>query len=151
MCIYITIIWVFCMWQFTQSFLGSGLSQQGERTCEWLKPEACSKEKGQISSRYWVAPSTGPQGLYALVSAKSLQSCLTLCDSMDCMLPGSSVCGILHARILEWIAMPSSRRSSQPRDWTCVSCISCVSRWILLPLCHLGNPISWLPAIHRRM
>ena len=46
----------------------------------------------------------------------------------DCSLPGSSVHGILQARILEWVAVPSSRGSSQPRDWTCVSCIG---RWIL--------------------
>ena len=37
-----------------------------------------------------------------------------LCDTMDCSLPGSSVRGILHIRVLEWIAMPSSRGSSQP-------------------------------------
>ena len=40
----------------------------------------------------------------------------TLCDPMDCSLPGSSVHGILQARILEWVAMPFSRGSSQPRD-----------------------------------
>ena len=44
--------------------------------------------------------------------AKLLQSCLILCDPMDCSLPGSSVLGILQARILEWVAMPSSRGSS---------------------------------------
>ena len=42
--------------------------------------------------------------------------CLTLCDPMDCNLPGSSVHGILQARLLEWVVMPSSRGSSQPRD-----------------------------------
>ena len=46
---------------------------------------------------------------------------------MDHSLPGSSVHGILQARILEWVAMPSSRESSQPRDWTCVSCHSCIA------------------------
>ena len=45
--------------------------------------------------------------------AKSLQSCLTLCNPMDCSLPGSSVHGILQARILEWVAFPFSRGSSQ--------------------------------------
>ena len=50
------------------------------------------------------------------VHAKLLQSCLTLCDPMDCSPPGSSVHGILQARILEWVAMPSSRGTSQPRD-----------------------------------
>ena len=44
--------------------------------------------------------------------AKSLQSCLTVCDPMDCSPPGSSVHGILQASILEWIAVPSSRGSS---------------------------------------
>ena len=46
------------------------------------------------------------------VCAKSLQSCLTLCDPLDCSPPVSSVHGILQARILEWVAMPSSRGSS---------------------------------------
>ena len=50
--------------------------------------------------------------------------CPTLCDSLDCSLPGSSVYGILQARLLEWIATSSSRGSSQPRNWTCVSCIA---------------------------
>ena len=43
-----------------------------------------------------------------------------LCDPMDCSPPGSSVPGILQARILEWVAMPSSRESSWPRDQTCL-------------------------------
>ena len=53
-----------------------------------------------------------------------LQSCPTLCDPMDCNLPGSSVHGILQARILEWVAISFSRGSSQPRDRTCISCIA---------------------------
>ena len=52
---------------------------------------------------------------------KSAQSCPTLCDPMDCSLPGSSVHGILQAIVLEWIATSFSRGSSQPRDWTQVS------------------------------
>ena len=46
------------------------------------------------------------------------QSCLTLCDLMDCSPPGSSVHGILQARILEWLASPFSRGSSWPKDQT---------------------------------
>ena len=46
------------------------------------------------------------------------QSCPTLCDPMDCSPPGSSVNGILQARILEWAAIPFSRESAQPWDWT---------------------------------
>ena len=49
------------------------------------------------------------------------QLCLTLCDPMDCSLPGSYVHGILQARILEWVVVAFSRGSSQPRDWTQVS------------------------------
>ena len=44
------------------------------------------------------------------------QLCLTLCDPMDCSPPGSSVQGILQARILKWVAMSLSRASSSPRD-----------------------------------
>ena len=53
--------------------------------------------------------------------AKSLQLCPALCNPMNCSPPGSSVHGILQARILEWVAMPSFRGTSQPREWTCVS------------------------------
>ena len=51
-------------------------------------------------------------------------SCVWLCDPMNYSLPGSSVHGILQARILEWVAMPFSRGSSWSRDWTWVSCIA---------------------------
>ena len=68
------------------------------------------------------------------------QSCLTLGDPMDCSLPGSSVHGILQARILECVAICYSRGSSQPRDWTHISCVSCMGRQILYHWCHLGSP-----------
>ena len=55
---------------------------------------------------------------------KVAQSCLTLRDPMDCSPPGSSVHGIFQARMLEWVAMPFSRRSSRPRDWTQLSHIA---------------------------
>ena len=51
----------------------------------------------------------------------SFQSCLTLCDPMDCSLPGSSIRGIFQARILEWVAISLSRGTSQSRHWTLVS------------------------------
>ena len=56
---------------------------------------------------------------------------------MDCSLPGSSIGGILQARVLEWVAVSFSRRSSQPRDRTQVSCIAGRTPWIL----HLSNNI----------
>ena len=51
-----------------------------------------------------------------ILCAKLFQSCPSLCDPIRCSLPGSSVRRILQARILEWVAMPSSRGSSPPRD-----------------------------------
>ena len=59
------------------------------------------------------------------------RSCPTLCNPTDCSLLGSSVHVILQARILEWIAISSSRGSSWPRDWTHLSYASCISREIL--------------------
>ena len=55
------------------------------------------------------------------------QLCLILRDPMDCSPPGSSVHGLLQARILKWLAIPFSRGSSQPRDWSSVSCASCIT------------------------
>ena len=68
-----------------------------------------------------------------------LQSCLVLCDPMDCSPSDSSVHGILQARILEWVAMPSSRGSFPSRDRTHVSHISYVGRQVLYHQCHLGS------------
>ena len=70
-------------------------------------------------------------------------SCLTLCDPMDCNPPGSSVHGILQARILEWVAMASSRGSSWPRDQTHVSC---VGRWIWQALASEPPPVPVTPS-----
>ena len=58
---------------------------------------------------------------YEVKWSQAAQLCPTLCNLMDCSLPGSSVHGIFQARILEWVAISFSRRSSQPRDWTRVS------------------------------
>ena len=55
------------------------------------------------------------------------QSYLTLCNPMDYWPPSISVHGILQARILEWVAMPFSRGSFQPRDQTQVSCVFCIT------------------------
>ena len=65
--------------------------------------------------------------------AKLLQLCPTLWDPMDCTLSGSSVHGSLEARILEWIAISSSRGFSQPRNRTQVSYVSCI-QVVSLPL-----------------
>ena len=77
------------------------------------------------------------------IHAKSLQSCLTLCNPMDCSLTGSSIHGILQAGILESLAMTSSRGSSRPSDWTW---IACASRFVggFFTTEPLGKPSPWL-------
>ena len=65
---------------------------------------------------------------FSYVYAKSLQSCLTLCNTMHHSPPDSSVHGILQARILEWVGVAFSGGSSWPRDRTWFSCIG---RWVL--------------------
>ena len=71
----------------------------------------------------------------SVLCVKSLRLCPTLCDPMDYNAQGSSVHGILHARVLEWVATSSSSGSSQPRDRTHVSCVSSFGRWY-----HLAPP-----------
>ena len=70
--------------------------------------------------------------MYVLVRAKSLQSCPTLCDPVDCSLPGCSIHGILHARILEWVVVPSSNR--------CL--LVCVCVCVFIYMCH-SSTLAW--------
>ena len=70
--------------------------------------------------KVWSAPSSS---FHTLKWSEVAQSCPTLCDPMDCSLPGPSLHGILHVRVLEWVAISFSRGSSPPRDRTQVSCI----------------------------
>ena len=85
----------------------------------------------------WMESSPGVSKLHRSVTSSPLyvfvcvnlfvlvaQSCPALCSSMDCSPPVSSVHGILQARMLEWVAFPFSRWSSEPRDWTQVSHIA---------------------------
>ena len=65
------------------------------------------------------------------VRAKSLQLCPTFCNPMDFSPPGCYVHGISQAKILEWVAISYSRRSSRLRDQTLVSYVSCIGRWVL--------------------
>ena len=79
----------------------------------------------KLSSKIFIA--TYPSYLWA----KALWSSLTLSDPKEGSPPGSSVHGILQARILGWIAMPFSRGSSQCRDQTHSSYVSCIDRSVL--------------------
>ena len=67
-------------------------------------------------------------------------SCPTLCNSVDCSPLVSSVHGIFQVRIVECVAISFSRGSSQSRNQTCISCVSCIGRWILYQLHQLGSP-----------
>ena len=90
-------------------FLGSKITADGDCSHE-IKRHLLLGRKAITNLKKW--------------ESEVAQSCPTLCDPMDCSLPGSSVHGIFQARVLEWVAVSFSRRSSQPRDWTRVSCIA---------------------------
>ena len=89
--------------------------------------------------------------MQSLCCAKSLQSCPSLCDHMDCSPPGSSIHGVLQARILEWVAMPSSR-SSWPSDWT-TPCLLYLLHWqgSSLPLGPPGKPHAIPLALYKHV
>ena len=72
---------------------------------------------------------------YTAAAAQLLQACPTLCNPVDYSLPGSSVHGILQARVLEWVAMASSRGSSKPRSLALYA--------DSLPLSHQGSPYDY--------
>ena len=84
-----------------------------------------------------------PENMFVCVCVYGVvQLCLTLCNPMECSLPGSCVHRVFQARILEWVAISFSRGSSWPRDWTCVSYIYCIGRQVLYPLVPAGKPCS---------
>ena len=86
----------------------------------------CAKETHSSCSSE-PAPSTSWEFVCCVGSVAQL--CLTICDPVDYSPPGSSVHGIFHAIILEWVAISSSRRSAQCRDWTCTFCIFTLACW----------------------
>ena len=71
--------------------------------------------------------------------SQSLQSCPTFCNPLDCSLPASSAHEILQARLIDWIAVPSSRGSSWPRDQTHISYVSCIGKHVLYHWHHLRS------------
>ena len=94
---------------------------------EWTSPEPVRVLR--------VYSDSGPLGYHSwgrvMGPCLASQSCPTLCDHMDCGLQGSSVSGISQARIMKQVAISSFRGSSQPRDWTSVSNVSCIGRQVL--------------------
>ena len=83
--------------------------------------------------------------VFAVEEVLAARSCPTLCDPMDCRLPGSSARWILQARILEGLAIPFSRGSSWPSDQTCVSCMA---RQVLYHVCWVSSK-SGIHRLHR--
>ena len=116
-----------------------------------LKPAApagrlCGATWGEANRR------TGSEGGFqsSILSFKVAQLCATVCDPIDCSAPGSSVHGVLLARILEWVAIPFSRRSSWSGDWTQgkrKDNVPCMGHWSKLFLQTDSLP-SELPGKH---
>ena len=108
-----------------------GKKYKGMETA-WYRGHGRGKERLIFSS---------PQSYKVLVRVKSPQSYLTLCNPMDCSPPCSSVHGILQARILEWVAVPSSRGYPRPgaRIGVCLDLEHC--RQMIYPLNHLRSPL----------
>ena len=102
------------IWPCLETFLVVTLGQRN-LWCWWVEARGTAKQPT----------------MRTCTCAKSLQSCPTLCDPMHCSLPGFSVHGDSPGKILECVAMPSSRGSSQPRDWPYISYISCIDRQVL--------------------
>ena len=100
-----------------------------------LAPHGCGSSVG-------VPVSISSQSKWSEVT----QSCPTLCDPMNCSLPCSSIRGILQTRILEWVAISFSRRSSQPRDWSWVSHIAgrCFTIWATREAHSQSKPVAKL-------
>ena len=128
-----------------------GPSVHGIFQARILEQVATSFSRGSSQPRDWIQISciadslpSEPQGKPASACAKLLRSSLTACNTMDYSPPGSSVHGILQSRMLEWVGVPFSRGSSRARDETRVSYVSCIGKWVLYHLCHLGCPFAAL-------
>ena len=103
-----------------------GPERQGKVCCSLAHNPTVSRRQvqGPLGGRFQGLPSGYDHHQLETVCA---QSYLTLCDPVDCSPPGSSVHGIFQVRILEWVAVLSSRGSSRPRDQTRIFCSSCIA------------------------
>ena len=93
-------------WKLPPSLAGPRLRVGVGKQCIYTTADILCVHKGTLDTQY----------MYMWVCVLVAQSCLTLCNPMDYSPPGYSVLGILQAGILEWVAIPFSRRSSWPRD-----------------------------------
>ena len=111
---------IFFIWGDTVSFWGTGPDVE-----KYMKAGAINEGTDAIQWYLWPEKKSYYLDIRCLC-AKLLQLCPTLWDPMDCSPLGSSIPGILQVRILEWVAILFSRGSSWSRDWTCISCGSCI-------------------------
>ena len=112
-----------CPWGFSRQEYGSGLPCPPPGDILGIEPTPLMSPA--LAGGFFTTSATWD----ALISFEAkwsevAQSCPTLCDPMDCSLPDSSIHGVFQARILEWVVISFSRRSSQPRGWTRVSHIA---------------------------
>ena len=133
---------------FSESFFPSPLLRHREPNAPLIFQKAILASSGRAVHIWLGSPKSvffpkGSRTWHACVCAKSLQSCPAVCSPIDCTPPGYSVRGILQARILEWVAISSSRGSSCPRDWTWVSSISLPWQAGSLPLVSPGKYVTW--------
>ena len=125
-------------------------------THKWVVPEGVKLCGHTVFLYAQLAPDDLNQiTIFQAVKVLVSQSCLTLCDPMDHSLSGSSVHGILQARILECVAIPFSRESSWPRNQTQVSCIPWATRetfWqsLLHDMLAENSVMRWQYLIMRR-
>ena len=93
----------------------------------------------------------GEKSLKSFLFFFSFKTPVCMLSAMDCSLPGFSVYGVFQARILEQVAISSSRGSSQPRNWTHVSYISCIGRQILYHQCCCSHASQETSSLRRTM
>ena len=123
-----------------QGFLHNGVFEVN-LYCRCRHLMVLPKERGEDKAKVRIAKGGEKNCLQSFVTAKTLQLCLTLCDPTGYRLPGSSVHGILQVRILEWVAMPSSKKifptqGSNPH-------LLCLLHWQVssLPTAPPGKPL----------
>ena len=119
------------MVDFTAKYYEMTSEKRGSSGAPLITNNKLLQRENKLNMLQRLLPSSHTHLCKKYVCAKSLQSCPTLCDPMDCSPPDSSVQGIIQAGILEWVAMSSSRGSSQPRDQTHVSCVSFIGSRVL--------------------